>query len=209
MLKLQYLGHLIWRAGGLHSRRPWCWERLTARGEGKTEDEMVVWHHWFNGQWVWANSGRQWRTGKPGMLQFMGLQRVGHNLATVKQQTWGSRQWYGKLSKRAQVRSTWKINQQGTFLHTKHQVGLQLSNYSRVAHLGLKSTSSDSQLKVSKMPTPSRNNDSVSSWTPFLLHCHTLFKTVIPERLPWWSRILNKQSAFQCREQGFDPWLWN
>ena len=32
--------------------------------------------------WVWANSGRWWRTEKPGMLQSMGLQRDGHNLAT-------------------------------------------------------------------------------------------------------------------------------
>ena len=26
--------------------------------------------------WFWANSGRWWRTGKPGMLQSMGIQRV-------------------------------------------------------------------------------------------------------------------------------------
>ena len=32
--------------------------------------------------WVWANSGKWWRTGKPGMLQAMGLQRVRHNLVT-------------------------------------------------------------------------------------------------------------------------------
>ena len=32
--------------------------------------------------WVWENSGRHWRTGKPGMLQFMGSQRVGHDWAT-------------------------------------------------------------------------------------------------------------------------------
>ena len=31
--------------------------------------------------WVWANSGRGWRTGKPGMLKFMGSQRVRHNWA--------------------------------------------------------------------------------------------------------------------------------
>ena len=30
--------------------------------------------------WVWANFGRQWRTGKPGMLQPMGSQRAGHDL---------------------------------------------------------------------------------------------------------------------------------
>ena len=35
--------------------------------------------------WVWANSRRYWRTGKPGMLQFMGLRRVRHNLATEQQ----------------------------------------------------------------------------------------------------------------------------
>ena len=32
--------------------------------------------------WVWANSRRQWRTGKPGMLQSMGSQRIGHDWAT-------------------------------------------------------------------------------------------------------------------------------
>ena len=34
--------------------------------KGMTEDEMVGW------TWVWASSGRWWRTGKPGMLQSMG-----------------------------------------------------------------------------------------------------------------------------------------
>ena len=36
--------------------------------------------------WVWANSGRWWRTGKPGVLRSMGSQRVGHNWATEQQQ---------------------------------------------------------------------------------------------------------------------------
>ena len=35
--------------------------------------------------WVWANSGRWWRTGRPGMLQSMGSQRVGHNWVTEQQ----------------------------------------------------------------------------------------------------------------------------
>ena len=48
--------------------------------EGATGDEMFGWHHRLNGH-VWANSGR-WRTGKPGMLQSMGSQRVWHDLAT-------------------------------------------------------------------------------------------------------------------------------
>ena len=32
-----------------HWKRPWCWERLKAGGEGMTEDEMVGWHHWLHG----------------------------------------------------------------------------------------------------------------------------------------------------------------
>ena len=50
--------------------------------KGMTEDEMVGWHHQLNGHWVWVNSGSWWWTGKPGMLQSMGLQRVGHDWAT-------------------------------------------------------------------------------------------------------------------------------
>ena len=38
----------------------------------KREDEMVGRHHHLNGR-VWASSRRWWRTGKPGMLQSMGL----------------------------------------------------------------------------------------------------------------------------------------
>ena len=32
-----------------HKKRPWCWERLKAGGEGATEDEVVGWHHWLKG----------------------------------------------------------------------------------------------------------------------------------------------------------------
>ena len=49
--------------------------------KGTTEDEMVGWHQRLNG-WVWVNSGSWWWTRRPGMLQFMGSQRVGHNWAT-------------------------------------------------------------------------------------------------------------------------------
>ena len=43
----------------------------------------------YSNNLVWAtlihNSKRWWRTGKPGVLQSMGSQRVGHNLATEQQ----------------------------------------------------------------------------------------------------------------------------
>ena len=50
-----------------------------------TKDEMVG--RPSSNQWtrVWANSRRWWWTGKPGMLQFMGSQRVGHDLAMEQQ----------------------------------------------------------------------------------------------------------------------------
>ena len=55
----------------------WRWEE-----KGTTEDEMVGWHHWLEGRWVWVSSRRWWWTGRPGVLQCMGLQRVRHDWAT-------------------------------------------------------------------------------------------------------------------------------
>ena len=40
-----------------------------------TEDEMAGWHHLLDGP-IWVNSGSWWWTGRPGVLRFMGLQRV-------------------------------------------------------------------------------------------------------------------------------------
>ena len=42
--------------------KDWRWEK------GSTEDEMVGWHHGLQQTWVWANSGRYWRAGKPGVI---------------------------------------------------------------------------------------------------------------------------------------------
>ena len=50
--------------------------------KGTTEDEMAGWHHRLDGRESWVNSGSWWWTGRPGMLRFMGSQRVGHNWAT-------------------------------------------------------------------------------------------------------------------------------
>ena len=50
--------------------------------KGTTEDEMAGWHHRLDWRWVWVNSGSWWWTRRPGVLQFMGSQRVGHNWAT-------------------------------------------------------------------------------------------------------------------------------
>ena len=78
-LKLQYFGHVIWRTdclgktlvlGKIEGRRRRGWQRMS----------------WLDGisevTWVWASSGCWWWTGKPGVLQSMGLQRVRHNWVT-------------------------------------------------------------------------------------------------------------------------------
>ena len=80
MLKLQYFGHLMWKTdsfektlmlGKIEGGRRRGWQRM----------------RWLDGitnswTWVWVNSGSWWWTGRPGMLQFMGPQRVGHNWVT-------------------------------------------------------------------------------------------------------------------------------
>ena len=62
-----------------HRKRLWCWERLKAGGEGDDR----AWDGWMVSptRWkrVWVSSGSWWWTGKPGMLQSMGSQRVGHD----------------------------------------------------------------------------------------------------------------------------------
>ena len=47
-----------------------------------SEDEMVGFQHWLNGHEFWVSFRRWWETGKPGVLRFMGSQRVGLDWAT-------------------------------------------------------------------------------------------------------------------------------
>ena len=79
ILKLQYFGHLMRRTDSW--KRPWWWERLKA---GEEDDRG--WDGWKASltwwAWVWASSGSWWWTGRPGVLQSMGLQRVRYNYVT-------------------------------------------------------------------------------------------------------------------------------
>ena len=79
-LKLQYFGHLMGRTDSLE--KTLMLGKIEGRKKGTIEDEMVGWHYWLGGHEFWANSGSWWWTGKPGMLQSMGLQRVRHNWVT-------------------------------------------------------------------------------------------------------------------------------
>ena len=66
-----------------HLKRPWCWERLRAGGEGDDRG----WDGWMASPtqwtWVWVNSGSWWWTGRPGVLQPLGSQRVGYDWVTA------------------------------------------------------------------------------------------------------------------------------
>ena len=65
-----------------HWKRPWCWGRLRAGGEGDSRG----WDGWMASPtqwtWVWVDSGSWWWTGRPGVLRFMGSQGVRHDWAT-------------------------------------------------------------------------------------------------------------------------------
>ena len=86
-LKLQYFGHLLWRADSLektlmlekigHRRR---------RGQRGWDGWMASLTQWT---WVWASSRSWWWTGKPGVLKSMGSQRFGHDWVT--ELNWGLR----------------------------------------------------------------------------------------------------------------------
>jgi len=67
-----------WCEEPTHWKRPWWWERLKAgegddRGWGGWMASLTQW------TWVWTSSGTWWWTGKPGMLQSMGSQKVRHD----------------------------------------------------------------------------------------------------------------------------------
>ena len=78
-LKLQYFGYLMQRT---YWKRPWCWERLKAGGEG----DNWGWDGWMASPtrwtWVWVGSRNCWWAEMPGVLQSMGLQRVRYEWAT-------------------------------------------------------------------------------------------------------------------------------
>ena len=96
-LKLQYLA--TWCEQLTHLKRPWCWDRLKAGGEGDDRG----WDGWMASltqwTWVWVHSG-SWRwTGRPRVLQSMGLQRIRHNWMT----DWTELNWINWFHSRAYI----------------------------------------------------------------------------------------------------------
>ena len=79
-LKLQYLATLCEEL--THWKRLWWWEGLGAGGKGDDRgwDGWMASPTWW--MWIWVNSGSWWWTGRPGVLRFVGSQRVRHDWAT-------------------------------------------------------------------------------------------------------------------------------
>ena len=100
-LKLQTLA--IWCEELIHLKRPWCWERLRAGGEGDNKG----WDGWMASPtqwtWVWVNFRSWWWTGRPGVLQSMGSQRVRHDWATELNWTEQLKQTTCKISSLIQL----------------------------------------------------------------------------------------------------------
>ena len=76
--------------------KDWCWDRLKAGGEGDDRG----WDGWMASPtqwtWVWMDSGSWWWTGRPGVLQSMGSQRVGQDWVT--ELNWIQRKWPKEIS---------------------------------------------------------------------------------------------------------------
>ena len=79
-VKLQYFGHLMQTADSFEKTL------MLGKIEGRRRSGWQ-WMRWLDGitdqwTWVWVNSRSWWRTGRPGVLQFTGSQRVGHDWET-------------------------------------------------------------------------------------------------------------------------------
>ena len=82
-LKLQYFGHLMWRADSLEKTR-----MLGKIGSRRRRGCQRM--RWLDGimmqwTWTWANFGKWWGTRRPGVRQPMGSHRVRHDWATEQQ----------------------------------------------------------------------------------------------------------------------------
>ena len=92
-LKLQYFGHLMWKADSFEKTL------MLGKIEGRRRRDNRGWDGWMASPtqwtWVWINSGSWWWTGRPGMLQFMESQSctrlsdwIELNWFTMKQWDW-------------------------------------------------------------------------------------------------------------------------
>ena len=110
-LKLQYFGNLMRRADSF--KKPGCWEGLRAGGEGDNRgwDGWMASLTWWT--WVWVSSRSWWWTGRPGVLQSMGLQRVRQDWVTelnwTQLKVTSANTWLTLFSVLYRINSSWLL----------------------------------------------------------------------------------------------------
>ena len=117
-LQLQYFGHLMWRTDSLEKTLMLGKKRLKAGEDGDNRR----WDGWMASltpsptlwTWVWANSGSWWWTGKPGMLQYMGLQ------SQTWLSDWTDAKWYHR-KETSKTQSKENFVEQSSFLNKERE----------------------------------------------------------------------------------------
>ena len=91
-LKLQYFGHLMWRADSFGKTL------MLGKIEGRRREDNRGWDGWMapptQWTWVWVDSRSWWWTGRPGVLRFMGSQKVRHDWVTELNWTFSCQQLF-------------------------------------------------------------------------------------------------------------------
>ena len=102
--------------------------------KGTTEDEMAGWHHRLDGHEFGWTLGSWWWTGRPGVLQFMGSQRVGHDWATEVKLNWTNLQKCECRKSKGSARNSFRLKE------TKETWQLKSDVRSRLGPLATKRT---------------------------------------------------------------------
>ena len=119
-----------WCKEPTHWKRPWCWETLKAR-----EENNRGWDGWMASPtqwpWVWANSRRWWRTGKPGVPRVSELdmtEGVNRNNKLISglmicptNAELLAEMWFGKESREFNISAYWKLMDSRYVLHKYHR----------------------------------------------------------------------------------------
>ena len=173
-----------------HWKRPSCWERLKAEGE----EGHRGWDGWMTSliqwTWTWANSGRWWRTGKPGVPQSAGLQRVRNNFGHCATTT---KKWKLSIELHWPIKALWRqfpliASVQCSSVQSLSHVWLFVIPWTAARQASLSITNSRSLLTLMSTESVMPSNE--------LILCHPLL--LLPSIFPR-IRVFSNESALCIR----------